>query len=110
MITSVSINFFFQASLDLTNHKVKPRCLRYAWGDCGKKCFTLVCTVNQLPCVEGLMPTSLKLQGNLIIFKDYFILPVADLNVSFQDTPGMGTPIFDITVNCMTVTVAFQHD
>ena len=56
------------------------------------------------------MPTSLKLQGNLIIFKDSFILPVADLNVSFQDTPGMGTPIFDITVNCMTVTVAFQHD
>ena len=46
----------------------------------------------------------------MIIFKDSFILPVADLNLSFHDTRGGATPIFHITVNCMSVTVAFQHD
>ena len=82
-------------------------------GEGGNLCSMLVWTVCQLPCVDSCMWAWLKLQVNIIIFKDSFILPVKHLNLSIQDMLGRDTYVSHLCglyINCPVLTVAFQHD
>ena len=63
-------------------------------GEGGNLCSMLLWTICDSPFVESCMSAWLKLQVNMIFFKDSFVLPVTLLNITIQDTQGRGYLFF----------------